>query len=238
MPAPYTGPRPNRVSTSSLKSRILHLAQTSVYQVKMQPPSTVVAFLGERNFNYYGDGQDVELKCSEATLPGTSLATHDVTNDFAGVTEKMAYRRIYDETIDLTFYVDNNYDTIEFFDGWVDYIANGSFTDRGTMKDPTAFYRMNYPDTYKSNIYLTKFEKDVGRNRSKQLNYTFVNAFPISVGAMPVSYGPSDTLRCTVSFSYMRYIREREFVERSRRDLEPSRRWVREFVNEGGGLLN
>jgi hypothetical protein len=31
----------------------------------------------------------------------------------------MAYRRLYDDSLDLTFYVDRNYNVIEFFDGWV-----------------------------------------------------------------------------------------------------------------------
>ena len=46
----------------------------------------------------------------------------------------------------------------------------------------------------------------------KQLLYTFVGAFPTSVTSTPVSYGPSDVLRVNVSFSYMRYVRERKNV--------------------------
>ena len=48
MPGPY----PNSVKTSALKSKILHVAQTSVYQVKVQPPVSVLSFLNARNFNY------------------------------------------------------------------------------------------------------------------------------------------------------------------------------------------
>ena len=39
--------------------------------------------------------------------------------------------------------------------------------------------------------------------------YQFIGAFPISIAASPVSYDNSDTLKCTVSFSYMRYLRRR-----------------------------
>ena len=44
-----------------------------------------------------------------------------------------------------------------------------------------------------------------GRNN---LTYQFVNAYPISISSMPVSYETSSVLRCTVSFTYIRYFIE------------------------------
>ena len=41
------GPLPNKVNTTVIKSRILNLAQTSVFQVKLQPPPDVVSFLSD-----------------------------------------------------------------------------------------------------------------------------------------------------------------------------------------------
>jgi hypothetical protein len=200
MPAP----RPNRVKTSDLKSRILHLAQTSVYQVKIQPPPSVAAFLQVKGFNYYFEGEDLELLCSEASLPGTFLRTHTVENDYHGVTEQMAYRRQYDDTLNLTFYVDRNYNVVEFFDSWIDFISGQG--NQNVAKSPVANYRFNFPETYKNDIYLTKFEKDVA---GQNLAYTFVKAFPISITSMPVSYEQSDILKCNVAFSYIRYVKER-----------------------------
>jgi len=200
MPAP----RPNRVKTSDLKSRILHLAQTSVYQVKIQPPPSVAAFLQVKGFNYYFEGEDLELLCARASLPGTSLRTHTIADDYHGVTEKMAYRRDYDEVLDLEFYVDRNYNVVEFFDSWIDFISGQGNQD--FAKSPVANYRFNFPETYKNDIYLTKFEKDVA---GQNLGYTFVKAFPISITSMPVSYDQSDILKCNVAFSYIRYVKER-----------------------------
>jgi hypothetical protein len=61
-------------------------------------------------------------------------------------------------------------------------------------------YRVNFPEDYKTdNLYITKFEKDyLGR----YLQYQFINAFPISVNSIPVSYEASELLKCTVSFTY------------------------------------
>lgn len=215
MPAP----RPNRVKTSDLKSRILNLAQTSVYQVKLQPPPSVSAFLALRGIYYGQDGENLELLCSETALPGTSLFTHEQTNDFHGVTEKMAYRRSYDDTIDMTFYVDRDYKVIDFFDGWIDYISGQG--NQNVYKSHVANFRFNYPDGsdgYRSDIFLTKFEKQV---RGENLSYTFIKAFPTAITSMPVSYGDSDILRCNVSFTYMRYIKQR--VRRGGLDFEVTR---------------
>ncbi len=122
----YDDPQPNVQGTSALKSKILHLAQTSVFQVNVTPPPAVMSFIqsdGRGNDINSDTLQNINLLCHDAKLPATSLATHDVTDDYQGVTEKIAYRRIYDESIDLTFYVDYNYKVIELFDGWIDYIS-------------------------------------------------------------------------------------------------------------------
>ena len=80
--------------------------------------------------------------------------------------------------------------------------------DSGTedYKNRSAYYRMNYPIDYKTDsLYITKFEKDA----KNSMIYNFIGAFPISIAASPVSYDNSDTLKCTVSFSFMRYLRRR-----------------------------
>ena len=48
----------------------------------------------------------LNISCSEASLPGSSIATFEIKNDYAGVTERYAHRRMYDDRIDFTFYVD------------------------------------------------------------------------------------------------------------------------------------
>ena len=215
------GYAPNKISSAQVKSNLLNIAQTSVYLIKVQPPSGVASFLRGQGYNYTSNGNQLELLCSGDTLPGNALVTHEVTNDYMGVNEKMAYRRMYDASLDLTFYVDRTYGAIQFFDGWIDYISNTN--DKRAMKSPYVNYRMNYPESYKTNIFLTKFEKDaVG----SYLHYTFVDAFPINVSSIPVSYEGSNLLQCSVSMSYIRYVRENETQsasgsQQSLRDFQP-----------------
>ena len=72
-------------------------------------------------------------------------------------------------------------------------------------------FRMNYPDgpngyREKNVIELYKFEKDITTRQS--IKYTMVEGFPISMNAMEISYGPTDLLRLTVNFSFVRYVTE------------------------------
>ena len=62
------------------------------------------------------------------------------------------------------------------------------------------------------------------------MSYQFIGAFPISIAATPVSYDQSDILKCTVSFSYMRYLRRRSGAGSERtgfmqRNLRSEKSW-------------
>ena len=211
------GVRPEKLTVSKIKANLLNVAQSSLYRLTLSIPEAVQNKLKGSLSSV--DYDNINLLCSEATLPGSSLTTHDVTNDYHGVTEKMAYRRMYDETVGLTFYVDRNYKVIELLEGWMDYITG--IDNKRIYKDPYASYRMSYPTTYKRNIFLTKFEKDnfvrdfsttIGGSDSTSrtvLDYTFVQAFPLSLTAIPVSYEDSQVLKCSVSFNFIRYVMEK-----------------------------
>lgn len=148
------------------------------------------------------------MMCSEATLPGSSLATAEVKDNFMGIPQEYAHTRLYTD-IDFTFYIDRSYTNLKFFEGWIDYIASASET-RGPIGDGADIYssnyyrRMRYPDSYKSSsMFITKFERDI---QGPTIRYQFINAFPKLVTAVPVSYGGADVLRVSVSFNYDRYI--------------------------------
>lgn len=144
------------------------------------------------------------LSCSEASLPGASLATIDIENDYHGVSEKHVYRRLYDDRADFTFYVDIDYKIIHFFENWISYCAGEDDIER--QQTINYSYRVRYPKDYKTNqLYITKFERSENKS-SRVLQYRFINAYPISINSMPVSYDTSQLLKCTVSFYYSRYI--------------------------------
>lgn len=204
------GAKPGVRGTSALKAKFMRVAQTNEYTIKFnQIPSGISRILSRQ------DLEVLELMCAEASLPGTSLATVDVTSDYRGVSEKMAYRRIYDETLSLVFYVDRDYNTIEFFDSWIDLITGvGTTPERSKSKfklAPYNGYQLIYPEEYKVDMSIAKYEKDA---TGTYLEYTFVDAFPIAVQQTPITYGAADVLRYSVDMSYTRYVRERKVVGR------------------------
>ena len=209
------GVRPERLTVSKIKSRLLNVAQSSLYRLTLPVPQAVRSRLSLGSYDY----DNISLMCCEASLPGSSLTTHEVNNDYAGVTEKMAYRRLYDEALSLTFYVDRDYQVIQMIEAWMDYITGVDNTK--TYEDPYVSHRMAYPNTYKNNIFLSKFERDYfmrnysasgstsTRTARTTLDYTFVSAFPLSLTAIPVSYEDSQVLKCNVSFNFIRYVQQR-----------------------------
>lgn len=205
-------------NVSEIKQKLLHPAQTSVYSVDILTNTTVNNFLG---VSIGTNKESFNLSCCEASLPGSSLATHEASNDYHGSTEKMVYRRIYDDTIDLTFYVDYTYLTLKYFLGWMSFIVGeGSYFDQDDFTSNSTFHRMTYPNSYKTNITILKFEKDISsKSRKYSLGYEFVGAFPINLTSIPVSYEQSDLLKVNVSFAYQRYVIKREFSPYSSRGV-------------------
>ena len=198
---------------ADIKSKLLHPALTSHFEVTIpKPPGLTNTYLTENGLPpYAGLQEQLNLMCSEATLPGSNLATFEINDNFHGVTERHAYRRVYDDRIDLTFYVNaDNYLPIRYFETWMKYIVDES---RGEQPDKNAgsedreyFYRVRYPEGKNGytadGLTVTKFERDY----TQTLEYKFIRAFPISVNSMPVSYDSSSLLKCTVSMSYIRYV--------------------------------
>lgn len=190
-----------------------NLAQTNHYQVDF---SSLTTFGGKGLLGYIEDKFGVNLDfisrssgllCSEASLPGTSLATAEVKDNFMGISQEFAHTRLYTD-FDFTFYVDNDYNNLRFFEGWIDFISSGSEIlgplGDGALPSKSNYYRrMRYPDSYKcQTISITKFEKNFG----PRMTYSFMNAFPKLISAVPVSYGGADILKVSVSFNYDRYV--------------------------------
>lgn len=196
--------KPRKVGVSALKKSILNTALTTHYECWFNPPGPVRSLITgvEKDENY-------TLSCLEAALPGTSLATVELQNDHSGITERHVNRRQYDTTASFTFYVDRYYRQIKLFETWIGYIVNEQ-----NRQDENYFYRVNFPKQYQTSIWITKFERDFNKPRknlvevddTRSLTYLFLNAYPISIDSMPVSYEGAQTLKCTVNFNFSRYI--------------------------------
>lgn len=150
----------------------------------------------------------ISLLCYDAALPATSLATNNIEGNFTGVQQQYAHTRIF-PNIDMGFYCDSGYKVLTFFESWIEYISGGGASvDKA---NPGYFYRMRYPNSYKGNIAIDKFDRDY----TQGCRYNFIRMFPVSVSPVPVSYEASQLLRVNVTFNYERYIMTSTFVDRS-----------------------
>ena len=185
---------------NTLKDRILNPSLSAYYSVVFPMPT-----FGGLSSMY--NGELLTLTCTEAALPGSSIATFEQQNDYMGVTERHAYRRMYDETIDFTFLVTQNSDYVQirFFDAWMKWITGEAGQD---LRSPTIVNRAQYPNNYRTDLWIVKFEKDMGAgltSSSKLLEYRFIDAYPKAVSSSPVTFEGNSLLKTTVSMTYTRY---------------------------------
>jgi len=170
-----------------------------------------------------------DFLCNEASLPGAGFNIFEESGSHQGVVETFAGSRKY-PTFDMSFYVDTQYRQIRLFEEWMNFI-NPIYTEFGGEQQPEPdgsgygdaknrndFFRLKYPDSYKRIISVTKFEKDFHKNPSKPtrdyreqttLTYRMIDSFPINITAIPVTYEGSVTTKTNISFSYSRYVLER-----------------------------
>ncbi len=95
-------------------TKIAHSAQTSHYQVFFDGLSgELTKFLSGKGVDNRFIIEEAGLRCSSASIPGSSLATANIIGNYTGVQEKMVHSRIFTE-MSLEFYVDRDYKVIKF----------------------------------------------------------------------------------------------------------------------------
>jgi hypothetical protein len=209
MPAPAV----TNITMRNAKAYFGNMATTNLYQVFIgdgwQGDFTTKLSRAEQ-IDFGSFGTTLGLMCSDASLPASTYATAEVKDNFMGVTQEFAHTRIYTD-IDFTFYIDHDYQVLKFFEFWMNFVSGGGSFPASTDPSSNGFRRFNYPKYYKnSQVYIKKFERDYLLGGKTSINYQFINAFPKSVTSIPVSYGPTDLLKITVTMNYDRYVYGKE----------------------------
>jgi hypothetical protein len=221
-----------RYSIDSVKNIFSKISLTPEFKVTFDDPPndrsissyTLMQHLKDAGvLGLTSDGQfkeKLELLCFNTSLPGSAFDMYQVVGDRQGQFEIFPSTRDFGRQITLNFYVDTEHKVIRFFEEWmnfmnplvssvgkVDSTNNGQNLSKSPLNSNNVT-RMRYPKSYRFNFLITKFEKDVGYNQtaSDYLSYEFVDAFPIIISPMKVSYGTSDKLTISVTMAYQRYI--------------------------------
>jgi len=230
----------SRASLPSVRELFGELSVTSQFKVSLHLGDTYPTITSDSDINAwlvscgvlggslinsgsYLSSLRYEFMCNETSLPGASFGMIEETGSRQGIVERFPNRRDFPD-ISMTFYVDAEYGIIRLFEEWMNFI-NPLYTTKGRLTsgnprggvgqfDDDQFFRFRYPNTYKRNVSITKFERDMfidPNNKNVErtpsmLTYKFINAFPTNLTALPVTYEGSTITKTTVSFNYDRYV--------------------------------
>ena len=196
--------------------------------------STLAGFInsyGMNNSNLTANpGDYLALFCSEAVLPSTNIEVSSVRGLRQGIAQGYAAYRTFPD-VTLTFYSQRDYFTNDVFNAWTEYISpththgNTIFGEstKDRMDDNFAYRKMKYPRTYKCDMKITAFTRDVVSKWDRlykngyvevpnSIQYNLMNAFPVSVVASPLAYGDAELMKTTVTFNYETYYTDRTKV--------------------------
>jgi len=161
--------------------------------------------------------------CDEAQLPNVGTMTGQLTGRYTGMgTVAYAHTPVYTE-FQLGWMCDANMTPLKFLTAWHNtVIGQGAATNasRGDtleeMKSKTTFspqyslsnraITISYPDDYCCTVLVTKVEQgQTEETRRPSITYHMERAFPMSIDAVPLSYGNSQLTRVTATFQYSRH---------------------------------
>ena len=197
--------RPTRYPINDIRSRFQTVALDNKYQVFMEPNLNVYNAAADVGISRRFIDEDLGLYASEAVLPGSSFADVEVSGDRQGITERMPFKRIYDD-VTLTFMVDRKYKVLKYFEAWMQLI-NPLHGQTGGKAD-NQIMTLNYPKDYKCTMSVVKFNKDYFRNGGAYVYYCFIRSWPLSISSVPVNYESGSILKLNVTFRYERYVME------------------------------
>jgi len=230
-------PRPDQIIAGSkggmneIRETVQRVSLDTLYQVTFSFGrfQNWLDEIGSRDENKRTQGrgfkEKLSLMCTEAEIPGTSFQTSLAVGHHQGIQEEFPNLRTF-PPLNLVFYVDADHVVLEILESWMTYINPLNTAKR----DPNAYGRFNYPETYKEILHITKFENDflvdqideeriintdeaatfhekikIRKSTTKLLTYEFINVWPTNMTSMRVAYGNSNVLKCSVQLAYDRY---------------------------------
>ena len=136
------------------------------------------------------------FQCEQAELPGRSLLTID--QKIYGPTFKIPYQTQYSD-ITLNFLATNEFFERKLFEMWINGIMPTDSTNN--LRFPKGSGYSNSDQGYLTDITIIQYDDTIKRIYSVKL----IDAFPLSVAPMGLSWGEEGFHRVSVNFAYTRY---------------------------------
>ena len=191
--------RPKKYPINDIRSRFQTVALDNKYQVFIEPNLNVYNAAANVGISRRFVDEDLGLFVSDAVLPGSSFADVEVSGDRQGITERMPFKRIYDD-VTFTFMVDRDYKVLRYFEAWMQLInpLHGDTDGKADNQVTT----LRYPKDYKCTMSIMKFNKDYFKRGIGFAYYCFVRSWPLSMSSIPVNYESGSMLKLNVTFRY------------------------------------
>ncbi len=154
--------------------------------------------------------------CNEAQLPNVNAATGQINGIYLGIgANDYPHTRIFTE-LDISFLLDANLTALKFFNMYHQYIfgdldtsndeAPDEFLKGNKFRKPNRVNRLEFANDYVSDIYITKTEQGPrSSTERKPITYILERAYPYSIDAVPLQFGPTQPISVNVNFKYDRY---------------------------------
>ena len=206
---------PTNYPINMIRSRFQTVALDNKYQIFIEPNLDVYNAAAAAGIEKRFVDEDLGLYVSDSVLPGSSFADVEVSGDRQGITERMPFKRIYDD-VTFTFMVDRDYKVMKFFEAWVQLInpLHGQVDGKANNQVMT----LRYPKQYKCTMSVAKYNKDyfhqdtftngLPNDNAGFLYYCFIRAWPLSISSTPINYDSGSVLKLNVTFRYERYVME------------------------------
>ena len=146
-----------------------------------------------------GANDYLEFFCKTTAIPEVRFNTVAVAGqDYQGVVRDQPTAVIYGKPFQITVIERSDFVIYKSVRQWFDEVHQGGATGG-------VGHKMNYYKSYTKDLKLIKYEQD-GQGYSRPITINFVNAYPVSMGAINLSTEAVDqATEFTISFMYEIY---------------------------------
>ncbi len=147
------------------------------------------------------DGRELNILCSNATIPGKQILTSE--RRIGMETQRMAYGYAVSE-VSMTFYLMNDYGVKKYFDNWRTAVIDENVFDiryKNEYQRPVQIHQLRKPLVGFSK-QLGPFRPNIGIGGGTVYSCKLIDAFPTTFNAIELSNELDGLLQYTVSLSY------------------------------------
>jgi len=137
--------------------------------------------------------RDMMIRCDSVELPGRTVTTTEYR--IYGHIRKIPYGSLVGDA-NLTFLLSEDMREKEYFENWVNVISGSNSFGTGNGK-----YNVEYYDTITGTLNIRQY------GEAGQLNsiHTLIEAYPINIGPVGMSWGDDAPAKLTVAMAYRDY---------------------------------